>query len=318
MTSGTSVSGNAEAFSIGLVQTRCHPNRERNVATAFNGVRQAASRGAQIICLQELFASEYFCQREDSALFDLAEPVPGPSTRAASVLAQELGVVLVVPIFERRAPGLFHNSAVVFDATGERLGMYRKMHIPDDPQFYEKFYFAPGDLGFRVFETRFARIGVLICWDQWYPEAARLTALRGAEVIFYPTAIGWLAADKTGEGPAQLDAWRTIQRSHAIANGVYVAAVNRVGHEGPAAAGLDFWGRSFVCDPLGRVTAEASATAEDIVVAPCNRTVLEEQRRGWPFLRDRRIDSYSGIDQRFLDTPSPPDRHRATGPDDAY
>ena len=307
MASETSVSGNKETFSIGLVQTACVADREHNLATAFDGVRQAASRGAQIVCLQELFTSEYFCQREDSALFDLAEPVPGRSTTAASALAKELSIALVVPIFERRAPGLFHNSAVVFDATGERLGMYRKMHIPDDPHFYEKFYFTPGDLGFQVFETRFARIGVLICWDQWYPEAARLTALRGAEVVFYPTAIGWLAADKNNpdEGLAQLDAWQTIQRSHAIANGVYVAAANRVGHEGPAAAGVDFWGRSFVCDPLGRVMVEASATAGDVLIATCGRTVLENQRRAWPFLRDRRIDSYAGIDRRFLDTPSP-------------
>ena len=290
-------------FSVGLVQTSCHADPDRNRATAFEGVRVAASQGAQIICLPELFTSEYFCQIEEIDRFDLAETIPGPSTEQASALAKELGVVLIVPVFERRAPGLCHNSAVVIDATGDLLGIYRKMHIPDDPQYYEKFYFTPGDLGYQVFPTRFAKVGVLICWDQWYPEAARLTALKGAEVIFYPTAIGWLPKDRDTEGQAQHDAWRTIQQGHAIANGVYVAAVNRVGHEGDPDGGLHFWGQSFVCDPRGQVVTVGSDTGPDIVVATCGRDVLETQRRSWPFLRDRRIESYTGLTERYLDAP---------------
>lgn len=289
-------------FSVGLVQTSCGPDLDRNRDTAVEGVRRAAGQGAQIVCLQELFASEYFCQTEDPNRFDLAEPVPGPSTEQGSALAAELGVVLVLPIFERRAPGVYHNAAVVIDANGRTLGIYRKMHVPDDPHFYEKFYFAPGDLGYPVFETAFARLGLLICWDQWYPEAARLTALRGAELIVYPTAIGWLSADRHTVGPAQVDAWRTMQRSHAIANGVYVAAVNRVGHEGDPTGGIEFWGRSFVADPQGRVIAELG-DAPDVLVAECSRSAIEEQRRGWPFLRDRRIDSYADLDRRYLDRP---------------
>ena len=294
---------NGATFSVGLVQTTCQANPDTNRTKADQGIRTAAARGAQIICLQELFASQYFCQVEDPDCFDLAETIPGPSTEQGRALAKELGVVLVVPVFERRAPGLYHNSAVVIDATGDLLGVYRKMHIPDDPQYFEKFYFTPGDLGYQVFATRFANIGVLICWDQWFPEASRLTALKGAEVIFYPSAIGWLPDDRETDGQAQHDAWRTIQRGHAIANGVYVAAVNRVGPEGDPARGLHFWGQSFVCDPTGQVLTVASDTRADVLVATCSRDVLETQRRSWPFLRDRRIESYTGLTERYLDTP---------------
>jgi len=294
---------NEATFSVGLVQTTCQANPETNRERAYQGVRTAASRGAQIVCLQELFASPYLCQVEDATRFDLAETIPGPSTEQSAALARELGVVLIVPVFERRAPGLYHNSAAVIDATGELLGVYRKMHIPDEPQYFEKFYFAPGDLGYRVFETSFAKVGVLICWDQWYPEASRLTALRGAEVIFYPSAIGWLPHDRVTEGQAQHDAWRTIQQGHAIANGVYVASVNRVGHEGDPAGGLHFWGQSFVCDPTGQVLTIASDTRADVLVATCSREVIETQRRSWPFLRDRRIESYTGLTARYLDSP---------------
>ena len=290
------------SFSVGLVQASCQDNPQANRDAAFLAVRSAAARGAQIICLQELYCSRYFCQTEDAQLFDLAETIPGPSTEQATALAKELGVVLIVPIFEKRAAGLYHNTAAVIDASGDLLGVYRKMHIPDDPQYYEKFYFTPGDLGYRTFDTQFALIGVLICWDQWYPEAARLTALKGAEVIFFPSAIGWLPSERATHGSVQHDAWRTIQRSHAIANGVYVAVVNRVGYESTTEPGLHFWGQSFVCDPEGRVLSEGSDSSDDVLVAECRRDVLEEQRRGWPFLRDRRIDSYEGITSRFLDT----------------
>ena len=300
---------NEATFSVGLVQTTCEANPDTNRAKANQGIRTAAARGAQIICLQELFASQYFCQVEDTNCFDLAETIPGPSTEQGAALARELGVVLVVPVFERRAPGLYHNSAVVIDATGDLLGVYRKMHIPDDPQYFEKFYFTPGDLGYQVFATQFANIGVLICWDQWFPEASRLTALNGADVIFYPSAIGWLPDDRETDGRTQHDAWRTIQQGHAIANGVYVAAVNRVGHEGDPAGGLHFWGQSFVCDPAGQVLTVASDAQADVLVATCSRDVLETQRRSWPFLRDRRIDSYTGLTERYLDSPD-------TGPTD--
>ena len=289
----------APEFGVGLVQMSCGSNPQQNRDTAAAGIRMAAQEGAEVVCLQELFASQYFCQSEDTRFFDLAEEIPGPSTEQCSALAKDLGVVIVVPVFERRAAGVYHNSAVVIDATGELLGVYRKLHIPDDPQYFEKFYFAPGDLGYGVFKTRVATIGVLICWDQWYPEAARLTALQGAEVIFYPSAIGWLPADRDTEGPTQLDAWRTVQRGHAIANGVYVATVNRVGHEGDP--GLHFWGRSFVCSPQGSIVAEASGSDGAVLVAQCSRALLEDQRRNWPFLRDRRIDTYEGITQRFID-----------------
>ncbi len=273
-----------------------------NVERAVKGVRDAAQKGAEVVCLPEMYRTPYFCQREDAALFDLAETVPGPSTEAFQEAARDAGVAVVVPIFEKRATGLYHNSAVVIDADGKTVGLYRKMHIPDDPAFYEKFYFTPGDLGFQAFDTRPGRIGTLICWDQWYPEGARLTALKGAAVLFYPTAIGWHPHEKDQHGANQRDAWRTIQRSHAIANGVYVAVVNRVGHEIPpeGGPGLEFWGTSFVADPFGVVIAEAGL-GEEILVATVDLARMEDVRRNWPFLRDRRIDAYSGIARRFLD-----------------
>jgi N-carbamoylputrescine amidase len=279
------------------------PDPQANLEKAAARIEEAARKGAQVVCLPELYRSPYFCQREDPALFDLAETVPGPSTERLSEVARRAGVAVVVPVFEKRAPGLYHNSAVVLDADGATLGTYRKMHIPDDPAFYEKFYFAPGDLGFRAFDTRFGRVGTLICWDQWYPEGARLTALRGASAIFYPTAIGWHPQEKDHHGAAQRDAWRTVQRGHAIANGCYVAAVNRVGHEPgpPGQAGLEFWGTSFLCDPFGVVLAEASTDREEILVGEIDLDRIEEVRRNWPFLRDRRIDAYDGISRRFLD-----------------
>jgi N-carbamoylputrescine amidase len=290
-------------FKVGLVQMSMSADPQRNLDEAAARVEEAARRGAEVICLPELYRSPYFCQREDATLFDLAEPVPGPSTERLAAVARKAGVAVVVPIFEKRAPGLYHNSAVVLDADGRTAGLYRKMHIPDDPSFYEKFYFTPGDLGFQAIDTRFGKVGTLICWDQWYPEGARLTALRGAEVLFYPTAIGWHPAEKARHGASQRDAWRTIQRGHAIANGCYVAAVNRVGHEpGPEGqAGLEFWGTSFLCDPFGVVIAEASTDREEILVGEIDRGRIEEVRRGWPFLRDRRIDAYQGIDRRFLE-----------------
>ena len=296
-----------DRFTVGLIQMTCNQQVTANLDKADSLIERAAARGAQVICLQELFASHYFCQSEDPSQFDLAEPVPGPITRRYAALARRLEVVLVVPVFERRGPGLYHNTVVVLDADGTLRGRYRKIHIPDDPLYYEKFYFTPGDLGYPVFETRFARIGPLICWDQWFPEAARLCALAGAELLVYPSAIGWHPAERASEGDAQHDAWRTMQRSHAIANGVFVAAVNRVGHEGPPNEGLDFWGQSFVCDPAGRVMTAGAVGADDIVIATCDRGQIERQRRGWPFLRDRRIDSYAGLSSRWLDPP-------ATGP----
>ena len=296
-------SSSADGFRVGLVQMRCRGAVGDNHAAAAAGIREAAGRGAQIVCLQELFATPYFCQSENAACFDLAEPIPGPSTKRYARLAAELSVALVVPLFERRAAGLYHNAAAVLDADGSIAGVYRKTHIPDDPQFLEKFYFTPGDLGYGVFETRFARIGVLICWDQWYPEAARLTALGGAELLVCPTAIGWLPADRGEDGLAQCDAWRIVQQGHAIANGVYLAAVNRVGREDSAAGHLEFWGRSFVCDPQGRVLAEAAPDRPDVIVASCSRRRIEDLRRDWPFLRDRRIDTYAPLTRRYLDGP---------------
>ncbi len=275
-------------FRVGLVQMAMSAEPEENVDKAAARVEEAARKGAQVVCLPEMYRTTYFCQREDAALFDLAETVPGPSTERLSAVAKKAGVAVVVPIFEKRAPGLYHNSAVILDG-GERVGLYRKMHIPDDPAFYEKFYFTPGDLGFRAFDTKAGRIGTLICWDQWYPEAAR------------PTAIGWHPSEKAQYGAAQLDAWKTIQRGHAIANGIYVAAVNRVGFEGPREKGIEFWGSSFVADPFGQVIAEASLDREEILVVECDPARMEEVRRNWPFLRDRRIDAYSGIESRFLD-----------------
>lgn len=292
-----------QKFKVGLVQMAMSADPQENVEKAAARVADAARKGAQVVCLPELYRSPYFCQKEDAALFDLAEAVPGPSTERLSKVAREHGVAVVVPIFEKRAPGLYHNSAVILDADGSTAGLYRKMHIPDDPAFYEKFYFTPGDLGFKAFDTRHGRIGTLICWDQWYPEGARLTALQGATILFYPTAIGWHPHEKAQHGAAQRDAWRTIQRGHAIANGCWVAAVNRVGHERtvPGEAGLEFWGTTFLCDPFGVVVAEASTDREEILIAEVDVGRMEEVRRGWPFLRDRRIDAYGDIQKRFID-----------------
>jgi N-carbamoylputrescine amidase len=291
----------ADKFTVGLIQMSCGLDPNENLEKAKWRIREAAGRGAQIICLQELFRSRYFCREENAELFALAESIPGPSTEALGKLARELGVVVIASLFERRAAGLYHNTAAVIGADGEVTGIYRKMHIPDDPLYYEKFYFTPGDLGFLNFDTRYGRVGVLVCWDQWYPEGARLSAIRGANILFYPTAIGWHPAEKEQYGKVQLDAWRTIQRAHAIANGIYVAAVNRVGFEGPSDNGLEFWGSSFVADPFGQVIAEASTDGEEILVTECDPQRMDEVRRNWPFLRDRRIDAYAGILNRWLD-----------------
>src|SRR5450432_180430 len=290
-----------QTFTLGLVQMRCSKDPRDNLERALAHVRAAAKAGAQVICLPELFSTQYFCQTEDHANFDLAEPIPGPSSEALARVAKEARVVVIGSLFERRAAGVYHNTAVVLDADGSTRGLYRKMHIPDDPAYYEKFYFTPGDLGFRAFDTAYGRLGTLVCWDQWYPEGARLTALAGADILFYPTAIGWHPAEKAEHGAAQASAWQTIQRSHAIANGLFVAAVNRVGHEGPADGGIEFWGGSFVADPFGVVLAEASRTEEEILVVCCDLARTEEVRRNWPFLRDRRIDAYGPITRRMLD-----------------
>jgi N-carbamoylputrescine amidase len=292
---------NPSTFKLAAVQMRMDTDPAVNLERAMAKVREAATRGAEIVVLPELFRSQYFCQTEDHAQFDLAEPIPGPSTEALAQVAREANVVIVASLFERRAAGLYHNTAAMIDAGGTLLGTFRKMHIPDDPLYYEKFYFTPGDLGFRAFDTRVGRVGTLVCWDQWYPEGARLTALAGADLLTYPTAIGWHPAEKAEHGAAQADAWKTIQRAHAIANGVYVAAVNRVGHEGPASGGIEFWGGSFVCDPFGVVLAEASRTEEETLIVTCDRRRQEEIRRNWPFLRDRRIDAYGSITKRFDD-----------------
>ena len=298
----------ARVYKIGLVQMTMGPSVEANFNRALEQVRVAARQGAQVICLPELFRAQYFCQREELALFDLAEAIPGPSTERLGALARELGVVIVASLFERRAAGLYHNTAVTLGTDGAIISVYRKMHIPDDPLYYEKYYFTPGDLGFKAVDTPWGRVGTLVCWDQWYPEGARLTALNGAEVLFYPTAIGWHPAEKAEFGAAQYDAWQTIQRAHAIANGCYVAAVNRVGMEhgdveGNRAEGegLEFWGGSFVADPFGRIIARASHHREEILIAEVDTGLMEETRRNWPFLRDRRIDAYGGITKRFLD-----------------
>jgi N-carbamoylputrescine amidase len=288
-------------FRVGLIQMACAKDPNQNLTKAEWRIREAAGQGAQIICVQELFRSEYFCREENAANFDLAEPVPGPTSECFGKLAGELGVAIVSSVFERRAAGVYHNTALVTDADGALTGTYRKMHIPDDPLYYEKYYFTPGDLGFRAFDTRFARVEPLVCWDQWYPEAARLAALNGAQIIFYPTAIGWHPAEKQQYGKAQHDAWRTIQRAHAIANGVYVAVVNRVGYEGTAEKGIEFWGGSFVCDPFGEVLAEASHSREETLIVECDPRRIEEARRNWPFLRDRRIDAYGGLLKRVID-----------------
>jgi len=287
-------------FKIGLVQMSCSTDPGANLEKAIQGVRDAAAKGAEIICLQELFRSQYFCREENAELFNLAESIPGPSTEALSSVAKELQVSIIASLFEKRAHGLYHNTAAVLDADGSLLGLYRKMHIPDDPLYFEKFYFTPGDLGFKNFETRYSRIGVLVCWDQWYPEGARITSLQGANVLFYPTAIGWHPSEKAEYGEAQLDAWRIVQRAHAISNGVFVAAVNRTGFEGPADQGLEFWGNSFVADPFGRVIAQAPTSEEQVLVVECDPKQMDEVRRNWPFLRDRRIDAYAPITERWL------------------
>ncbi len=294
---------------LGLVQMACNQTPDANLASALVRIAEAASQGAQIVCLPELFRSHYFCQEEDASGFDLAEPIPGPTSDALSSAAKQHGVVIVGSVFERRSAGVYHNSSVVIDVDGELLGIYRKMHIPDDPLYYEKFYFTPGDLGFRVFETPFGRIAPLICWDQWYPEAARLAALAGAEILVYPTAIGWHPGEKQEWGKRQYEAWQTMQRSHSIANGVFVAAINRVGLERPLEAsaerpsnyaGLEFWGRSFVCGALGEIISQAEAD-ETVLLARCDLSEIEQTRRHWPFLRDRRIDAYSDLVKRVID-----------------
>lgn len=286
----------------------CGPEPDDNMRKALDRVGEAAKRGAQLVCLPELFQTQYFCQREDASLFDLAEPIPGPATAKLSDVARRFSVVLVASLFEKRAAGIYHNTAAIFDADGVLCGIYRKMHIPDDPLYYEKYYFTPGDLGFRAQETQVGKVGTLVCWDQWYPEGARLTALQGANVLLYPTAIGWHPAEKAEFGHSQHDAWRTIQRAHAIANGIYVGVVNRVGFEtgnirGKSAPGqgLEFWGGSFICDPFGVVIAEASHDKEEILLGEVDLRKIEETRRNWPFLRDRRIDSYAPITSRLLD-----------------
>lgn len=284
---------------IGLVQMSCTANLYENMAKAQEGIRDAASNGAEIICLQELFTSLYFCDVESYENFKLAEPIPGPSTDLMSALAKELGVVIIASLFEKRAQGIYHNTTAVLDANGEFLGKYRKMHIPDDPAYFEKFYFTPGDLGYKVFKTKFATIGVLICWDQWYPEAARLTALAGAEILFYPTAIGWATSQNEEMNTEQHNAWQTIQRSHAIANGVHVVSVNRVGFEQEGA--MKFWGGSFVSNPFGTLIAKASHDKEEVMVVEVDLSKTDSYRTHWPFMRDRRIDSYGEIVRRFID-----------------
>ncbi|WP_353073800.1 carbon-nitrogen hydrolase [Tunturiibacter gelidiferens] len=302
---------------IGLIQMSCVPDTAANLDKAADRVREAARAGANVICLPELFRAQYFCQREEHALFDTAESIPGPSTERLSSVAKEEKVVVIASLFERRAPGLYHNTAAILETDGSIKGIYRKMHIPDDPLYYEKFYFTPGDLGFKAMKTTQGDIGTLVCWDQWYPEAARETALRGANTLFYPTAIGWHPSEKAEYGEAQYSAWQITQRAHAISNGVFVGAVNRVGHEhgdvihngvemrGPGdhtpSSGLEFWGGSFIADPFGRVIAQASHDKEEILIAEIDLKLQEDTRRNWPFLRDRRIDAYNGITSRFID-----------------
>jgi N-carbamoylputrescine amidase len=294
---------------VALIQQRATSDPQQNLETTVARIQQAADQGAQIVCTQELFRTPYFCQTEDHAHFTLAEPIPGPTVEALAPIARRRRIVIIASLFERRTEGLYHNTAVVLDADGALLGKYRKMHIPDDPLFYEKFYFTPGDLGFRSFRTRYARIGVLICWDQWYPEGARLTALTGAQILFFPTAIGWQPHEKAEFGRRQHASWETIQRSHAIANGVYVAVPNRVGFEptpsragsGGAPSGIEFWGQSFVADPAGELLVQGSVTEEEVLLADCDLAQIDVQRTHWPFLRDRRIDAYGGLTARFLD-----------------
>jgi len=286
---------------VGLIQSACSPDPAANLAQTLTVVEHAARDGAQIICTQELFRSQYFCQSEDYHYFQLAEPIPGPTTLAFQQLAKAKQVVIIASLFEKRTSGLYHNTAAVIDADGSLLGIYRKMHIPDDPLYYEKFYFTPGDLGFRAWPTRYGKIGVLICWDQWYPEAARLTALQGAEILFYPTAIGWHPREKAELGKRQHSAWETIQRAHAIANGCYVAVPNRVGHEKLAGEGLEFWGQSFVAGTSGEILAKASATENETLIVPLDLSQVDDTRTHWPFLRDRRIDAYEGLTKRLID-----------------
>ncbi|MBM3881579.1 MAG: carbon-nitrogen hydrolase [Verrucomicrobia bacterium] len=287
---------------LGLLQRPCATDPTENLRQTVAAAARAARDGAQILCTQELFRTPYFCQQEDPRYFALAEPIPGPTTTAFEKVARRHGVVVIASVFERRAPGLYHNSAVIIDADGARLGVYRKMHIPDDPLYYEKFYFAPGDLGFCAWATRRGRLGVLICWDQWFPEGARLTALQGAEILFYPTAIGWHPREKAAHGQVQHQAWETVQRAHAIANGCFVAVVNRVGHERPAGGdGLEFWGQSFVAGPSGEVLAKASADRAETLLVEVELGGIETTRTQWPFLRDRRIDAYGALTRRFID-----------------
>lgn len=290
-------------FTIGLLQMSLSADPDDNLKKAVDWINKAARKGAKVVCLPELFRSKYFCQKEDIENFNLAETIPGPSTNALSKVAKKNKIVIIASLFEKRARGVYHNSIALINTEGEIAGRYRKMHIPDDPSYYEKFYFTPGDLGYKSFSTEYGNIGTLVCWDQWYPESARLTALKGASVIFYPTAIGWLPKEKKEHGQPQFDSWRTIQRGHAIANGIYVAAVNRVGLEkiDKNSSGIEFWGSSFVADPQGIVIAEASVDKEEILIAEVDTARIEYIRRNWPFLRDRRIDSYIGIDKRFLD-----------------
>jgi N-carbamoylputrescine amidase len=292
---------------IALIQMRCGPEPEKNFERAVELIRVAGQKGGQIVCLPELFRSQYFCQTEEHKNFELAEEVPGKSTSALEKIARELGMVIIASLFEKRTAGVYHNTAAIIDADGKFLGRYRKMHIPDDPLYHEKFYFTPGDLGFQAWRTGHGNVGVCVCWDQWYPEAARLTALRGAEIIFYPTAIGWHPSEKKEFGRAQHSAWETVQRSHAITNGCYVAAANRVGHEAPPLAasgggeGIEFWGQSFICGPDGEIMAKGSVDEEEIVMAEVDWTRVNEHRTHWPFLRDRRVDAYAGLEQRILD-----------------
>ena len=293
---------NKSATKVALIQMRCGPEPQKNFERAIEFIREAAAKKAQIVCLPELFRSQYFCQTEDHDNFALAEEVPGTSTSTLGQLAHELGVVIVASLFEKRSAGLYHNTAAIIDSDGKFLGKYRKMHIPDDPLYHEKFYFAPGDLGFKAWNTQHGKIGVCVCWDQWYPEAARLTALQGAEVIFYPTAIGWHPSEKAEFGKAQHAAWETIQRGHAIANGCYVAVANRIGHEAPAGGpGIEFWGQSFLCGPDGELIAKGSVDREEIVIGDVDWKWVDQHRTHWPFLRDRRVDAYAGIERRMLD-----------------
>jgi N-carbamoylputrescine amidase len=304
-------------YNVGLVQMSMGPDPEANFTSAVKHIREAARQGANIVCLPELFRTQYFCQRQDQQLFDQAEVIPGPSTQRLGELARELHVSIIASVFEPRAPGLYHNTAVTLNAEGKVAGVYRKMHIPDDPLYFEKYYFTPGDLGFQALDLDVGRVGTLVCWDQWYPEGARLTALQGAEILFYPTAIGWHPAEKEQYGVAQYEAWQTIQRAHAIANGVYVAAVNRVGHEHGdvlgnrvEGAGIEFWGGSFLADPFGRILAKASHNKEEILIGGIDLEVIEDTRRNWPFLRDRRIDAYAPITRRYLDPVSADPRQK--------